>query len=406
MNVALLHYAAPPVVGGVEGVIAHQARLFADDGHAVRVVAGRGAQFDPRIPFVHVPLADSRHPDVLRVKAELDRGQRTPAFDALREALFDTLRAALDGVDVLIAHNVCSLNKNLALTAALHRLSETPGAPRLVLWHHDLAWTTPRYRVELHEGYPWDLLRTPWRGVRQVVISSARREELAALMGLPQDAIAVVPNGLDPAHFYKLEQLTAELIQRLNLLDAAPILLLPVRLTPRKNVELALYTLAELCRAEPNAALVVTGPLGPHNERNSEYYARLRGLRTELGVEGAAHFLAEHHDGFLPDAVISDFFRLCDALFLPSREEGFGLPLLEAAFDRKPIFCADIPALRELGEDLVDYFSPDDDPRRLAERVLTRLRSERTYLNARRVRQRYTWQGVYRTYIAPLLHAL
>ncbi|MDW8395111.1 MAG: glycosyltransferase family 4 protein [Anaerolineae bacterium] len=406
MNVALLHYAAPPVVGGVEGVIAHHARLLAEDGHRVRIIAGRGAAFDPRVEFVPLPLADSRHPDVLRVKAELDRGQRTAAFDALRDALVEQLRAALASIDVLIAHNVCSLNKNLALTAALHRLNETATAPRLVLWHHDLAWTTPRYRPELHDGYPWDLLCTPWKGVCQVVISSARRAELAALMGLPQAAIAVVPNGLAPAHFYKLERLTAELVEQLGLFEATLILLLPVRLTPRKNIELALRVLAELRRIVPGSVLVVTGPLGPHNERNSDYYARLRALRAELELEGAAHFLAEHYEGFLPDAVISDFFRLCDALFMPSREEGFGLPLLEAAFDHKPVFCSDIPALRELGQDLVDYFSPDDDPRLVAERVAARLQTERTYLNARRARESYTWKGVYRSYIAPLLNAL
>ena len=62
---ALLHYAAPPVVGGVESVLGHHARLMADAGHQVRVVAGRGEQMDARIPFVHLPLADSRHPQVL-----------------------------------------------------------------------------------------------------------------------------------------------------------------------------------------------------------------------------------------------------------------------------------------------------------------------------------------------------
>ena len=42
MNVAMLHYSAPPVVGGVESVLAHQAQLFNEAGHKVRVIAGRG----------------------------------------------------------------------------------------------------------------------------------------------------------------------------------------------------------------------------------------------------------------------------------------------------------------------------------------------------------------------------
>ena len=121
---------------------------------------------------------------VLAVQAETDAGHVSARFTELRDALLADLDAILAGYDVVLCHNVCSLNKNLALTAALRVLAERPGAPRLVLWHHDLAWSQPRYRPSLHAGYPWDLLRTAWPGVVQVTISEARRQELAALTGL------------------------------------------------------------------------------------------------------------------------------------------------------------------------------------------------------------------------------
>ena len=58
-RIALVHYSAPPVVGGVESVLAHHARLMADAGHSVQIIAGRGAQFDARIPFIGLPLAET-----------------------------------------------------------------------------------------------------------------------------------------------------------------------------------------------------------------------------------------------------------------------------------------------------------------------------------------------------------
>jgi len=182
MKLALLHYSIPPVVGGVESVLAQHARLMADAGHDVRVIAGRGGQFDPRIAFISMPLADSHRAEVLDVKSELDAGRVPPVFAALVDMLRAELARALAGVDVLIAHNVCSLNKNLALTAALHDLHAQAGAPRMILWHHDLAWTTPRYRPELHEGWPWDLLRADWPAATQVVVSTLRQQELAELL--------------------------------------------------------------------------------------------------------------------------------------------------------------------------------------------------------------------------------
>src|SRR5688572_18901986 len=150
LRVALLHYSVPPVVGGVESVLAHQARLLAAAGHVVTVVAARGELSGEGIRFVTVPLADSRHPRVLEVKAALDAGRVPLDFGPLVDTLTEALREALSGCEVLLAHNVCSLNKNLALTAALHDLNGQPNFPRLILWHHDLAWTTPRYRAELH----------------------------------------------------------------------------------------------------------------------------------------------------------------------------------------------------------------------------------------------------------------
>jgi mannosylglucosylglycerate synthase len=403
MNIAILHYSVPPIVGGVENVIAHHARLMSAAGHSVRLVAARGGPLEETIPLAAIPLADSQHPRVLAVKAALDLGQVTAEFEALRDELAAQLLEALSEVDILIAHNVCSLNKNLALTAALHQLHTAHKLPRLILWHHDLAWTTHRYRPELHEGYPWDLLRTDWGTTTHVVVSELRRTELAELMKLPPASIRVIPNGVDMVRFYKLEPQTQSLLERTHLLDAAPILLLPVRVTPRKNIELALRTLAELRKQFSHAALVVTGPLGPHNANNHKYFEALSALRAQLGLQTCAHFLAELTDTFLPDEVISDFYRLSDALFFPSREEGFGIPMIEAAFSHLPVFCADIPPLHELGRGEATYFSPDEDPAAIARLVADHFRNAASARLTLRARFTFRWEAIYQKHIAPLL---
>ncbi len=401
-NVALLHYSAPPVVGGVESVLGYHARLMADAGHQVRVLAGRGEQTDPRIPFIEIPSADSRYPQVVAIKTELDAGRVPARFEELVASLTADLNEALDGVDILIAHNVCSLNKNLALTAAVRDLAND-NRPHIVLWHHDLAWTTPRYRAELHDGYPWDLLRQAWPGVKQITISEMRQRELAELFQLDQDEIAVIPNGVDTARFHKLEKQTGEYLQRLDLLNASPLLLLPVRITPRKNIELALHTCASLMRHFPDVKLIVTGPLGPHNPANAKYFERLTALRKELGLDKVVCFLAELTSEYIPDEVIYDFYHLADALFMPSREEGFGIPILEAGLAGLPIFCSDIPPLQSLGSSNVTYFSPDADPDELASIIADCLSSSTMFRMRTEVRRGFTWERIYAQHIAPLL---
>ena len=403
MNIAILHYSVPPIVGGVESVIAHHARLMSAGGHSVRLIAARGEALSDVIPLTILPLADSRHERVAEMKNQLDRGEIKQEFEALRDDLAEQLESTLKDVDVLIAHNVCSLNKNLALTAALYQLHIVRKLPRLILWHHDLAWTTPRYQPEMFDGYPWDLLRTDWGRTTHVVVSELRRAELAGLMKLDPASIQVIPNGVDATRFYKLETQTKALLERTNLLDAAPILLLPVRVTTRKNIELALQTLKELQKQFPRAALVVTGPLGPHNGNNVHYFEELKKLRIQLNLEGSFHFLAELVDSFLPDEVIADFYRIADALFFPSREEGFGIPLIEAAFSHLPAFCSDIPPLRELGLEDATFFSPDEDPAQVAAMIVEYFKSSLPARLSMRARASFRWEAIYRQHIAPIL---
>lgn len=401
-RVALLHYSAPPVVGGVESVLGHQARLMADAGHQVQIVAGRGEQTDPRIPFVQLPMADSLHPTVLALKEELDRGHIPVEFDKVVTSLTAELRETLDDVDVLIAHNVCSLNKNLALTASVRNLVRGNHL-RVILWHHDLAWTTPRYRAELHDGYPWDLLRQAWPGVKQVTISEMRQLELAELFQIDKNELAVIPNGVDFARFHKLEKQTWKYVKELDLLTASPFLLLPVRITPRKNIELGLRVCANLLPQFPDTKLLVTGPLGPHNPANVKYFEKLDALRKELELDQVVHFLAELTTEYIPDEVISDFYHIADALFLPSREEGFGIPILEAGLAGLPIFCSDIPPLRSLGNSYVTYFSADADAGGIAATIAKDLSSDPVFRMHADVRRQYTWERIYLQKIAPLL---
>jgi len=401
--ISLLHYAAPPVVGGVESVLWHHARLMAEHGLDVQIVAGRGTATDSQVAFKRLPLADSRHPQVMEMKSELDQGRVPEIFSKLTDTLVEQLGEIFAETRIVIAHNVCSLAKNLALTAALRKLLGDMPDKRWILWHHDLAWTTPRYQAELHPGYPWDLLRQDWPGAMQVVVSKLRQTELAGLMQIPEERIHVIPNGLDVAGFLKLETLTQTILQRLDLLNKAPLFLLPVRITRRKNIELALRVMSVLKADFPLVCLVVTGPMGPHNPKNVDYFNELLALRDLLDLKEQVHFLAELSQEYLPDAVVADCYRLSDALLLPSREEGFGIPILEAGITGLPVFCADIPPLRELAGEQGVYFSPEAEPGQVAEQITQTLRQDAGFRLRSRVRTSYTWERLYRLYIQPLL---
>jgi glycosyltransferase involved in cell wall biosynthesis len=413
-TVAILHYAAPPIVGGVEITIYHHARLLTQAGYRVQVIAGRGRSFHPEVGFHLVPEVDSRHPEILAVGGALARGEVPPSFGNLRARLVERLRPLLAAADVCIVHNAITLHKNMPLTAALQDLVDE-GATRFIAWCHDFAWQDALYTPDLHPGYPWDLLRTAWPGLRYVVVSAHRRGRLAELFGLPADQVGVVPPGVDATQFFKLEPATRQLVEKLDLLASDPLMLLPARITRRKNIEFGIRITAALAHhnqieiRKPRATLVVTGPPGPHNPSNVAYLESLRVTRDELGVAERVHFLYEHGDSQEPlnvtDAMMADFYQLADLLLFPSRREGFGIPPLEAGLARLPIFAADIPTLHESAGDLARLFDPEGNAETVAEAIAAHLVSDRAYQLRRRVLSQFTWQRIVKLCLIPLIEA-
>lgn len=408
-TVAILHYAGPPYVGGVEITMAAHARALAAEGHHARIIAGKGAALAPGIDLRLLPELGSRGPLLERLAAELAQGVVSAAFHALTERLTSWLADALADCEAVMVHNVLSLHKNLAFTAALRRLHDTGRLPRLLAWCHDFAWLDPLYQPELHPGYPWDLLREPWPGVRYVVVSEDRRGMLTGLLGLDPARIAVVTPGVDLQALLKLEPETVALIDQLDLLAAAPLLLLPARITRRKNIELAVQIAGAMRRQGAAVRLVVTGPPGPHNPANAAYLAELLALRHDSGAQEAVIFLYERFTDAngqprpVTDAMLADLFHLADGLLFPSRYEGFGIPVLEAGLSGIPIFCSDIPPLRATAGEAASYFASDEPPDLIAGRIVAALAADQRYALRRRVRTMYTWEAIFRREILPLL---
>jgi glycosyltransferase involved in cell wall biosynthesis len=325
----------------------------------------------------------------------------------LKGQLVADLRIALADCHACIAHNVLTLNKNLPLTAALEEYRKESGI-LLIAWCHDLAWTNEQYKPELHLGYPWDLLRTAWEGTRYVTVSETRRNELAALLGILPEQVRVVVPGIDPARFFHWTPAMVDLVVRLNLLDTDGLLLVPARITRRKNIALALRVLAELRRqSHQDYRLIITGPPGPHNPTNPGYLGELLALRNSLDLGQAVHFLyASYRDDiFIPDDdMMFNLYQAADALFFPSIQEGFGIPILEAGMAGIPIFCADIPPFRETGQHDVVFFDPlNEPPNDIATRILGTLNASPTYRLRVRVRQQYRWDVLVKKHLVPLL---
>ena len=359
MKIALLHYASPPVIGGVETILGAHAELFRKHGHDVLVLSQRGDA------------------DVI-----LERGRTAADY---RRVLSNVLRDR----DVVFVHNVMTMPFDLDLTAALKNLAAELPATRFVAWVHDVAAVNPDFAP-----VP-ELVRKAVPGFTYVAVSESRAREFESVTGL---AARVVPNGIDPTSVLGLTREMAAFAEEFGLFDERPILFHPTRLLRRKNVELGIEVIGEM-RAS-GARLLITAAEDPHNSASQEYAVWLRAERARLGLEERVIFVSDHLR--VDDAVLAGLYRLADALFLPSRQEGFGLPVLEAALHRLPAIVSDIPPLRELAHANTRAFALKSSPSELASLIEETLRSDRA-LEARKRALESRWSQIYTRHLVPLL---
>lgn len=365
MRIALVHYSYPPVVGGVENIVAAHARLFAEAGHEVTVICKRGESADPRIRL-----------------ALLGGGEMLQPLLAEQEVVF--------------LHNVCTMPFDLALTEALWFAGTELKQVRFVCWVHDLAACNPDY-ARPPDGR-WDLLGRAHDRFEYVAISEYRARQWEQLSG----AVAIViPNGVDPCQVLGLSELGATLLRNYDLLSRDIVLLHPARLLRRKRVEVSLRVVAAMKEAGERATLIVTGPADPHHAPSSEYAAEIRALRETLGIEREALFL--YPDFMVGENDMAALYQLADALLFPSAEEGFGLPLLEAALHRIEIFCPDLPPLNTLSLPGRNLFASDIAPRELARLIANAVHASPMALARKAVARDSAWRTIYRKFLAPLL---
>jgi len=212
-----------------------------------------------------------------------------------------------------------------------------------VLTVHDLAFLDAPEHLPISDAALPQLVRRS-AGRADVVCTPTRAvaERVAERLGVPEDRLRVTPLGVDAAWF------TARppgdgLRGRLAL--PSTYLLFVGADGPRKGLDVLLAAHASRTELPP---LVIAGP----------------GVSTVGG--------RVIRTGYLPDVDVRSVVAGAGALVLPSRDEGFGLPVLEALACNVPVVCTDVPALREVAGEQATLV-PFGDTEALAEAMVLAL---------------------------------
>ncbi len=249
---------------------------------------------------------------------------------------------------------------------------------------HDLAdrelpalFAGVRRREKLrHRFEEWLVVR---RAAAILTVSVYSAASIARHLGVAMPRITVTVEGAAPAFRPIAPADAADAAGRVGL--SGPFFLFVGGFDARKNLAVLLHALARSSGpARPTLALVGGTP---------DEADRLRAEARRLGVEGALRFL-----GAVPDDELACLYAAATALVLPSRLEGFGLPVVEAMHVGTPSIVSSAGSLPEIAGDAGLVCWPDD-AAGFAD-AMHRLQAEpdlRADLAARALRRapRFTW---------------
>lgn len=297
-----IHY-FPPHMGGMENVAHTQAEKLAAEGHSVHVItssAGGSAG----------TIEGSYRLERLRVWNIFERRMGVP-FPIFGPSLLWRAYRAVSRADVVHLHDVFyETSWVLALWARVL------GRPVIVTQHVDMI-PHPSAVVRFVQ---WAVYRTAGRFVlataRRVAVLNSNVEAFLQQIGVPDDKIIFMPNGVDLTVFHPDSSVDSRAVRkRYQLPDDKPVALFVGRFVPKKGFHKL---------------------LGATSDR---YHIALAGGTSPDGTSpDNVTFL-----GSLSSAELAELYNAVDMFVLPSEGEGFPLTVQEAMASSLPVVISKNP---------------------------------------------------------------
>jgi glycosyltransferase involved in cell wall biosynthesis len=207
-----------------------------------------------------------------------------------------------------------------------------------------------------------------------VIVSSRRYMNSLKSLGYTGESYYVYPY-IDQSVYSEptLDEIT-EVKSRLDLKNDAKLILMVARLDPMKGQDAVIKAMPAVLNHVGNAKLVVVGNgsfsssrQGLGLSKSDKWLTELRGIARAFHVEDNVVFA-----GYLPQRLLNAAYAACGATVLPSRQEGFGLVVVESWLYKKPAVVSTKAGIAELIQDgknglLVDPMDSDA----IAEKIST-----------------------------------
>ncbi len=320
-------------VGGVAPHVSELSEALARRGHEVHIFTRRGdfESYD-KINGVHYQRADvDDHGDIV--------DQMNRMCDALYHR-FGAVQQLFGNFDVVHGHD---WHPVLALT----RIKSDYHLPFL-LTMHSTEWG--RNGNTFGYGISEEISHREWQGcyeAAKVIVTTRRmQDELMQIYSLPKDKIPIIPNGIIVGKMRRGVD-AGRIKETYGIHPLAPVVLFCGRMSVQKGPDLLVEAIPQVLRNRPDVCFVFIGEGGMRSE--CEQKARY------LGIADSCRFL-----GYTSSAEKQMLINACDMMCVPSRNEPFGVVVLEAWDACKPVVATDaVSIINNFQDGLLAYIQPE-----------------------------------------------
>ena len=268
----------------------------------------------------------------------------------INPSMFIFLLRNIHKYDVVHAHVYMGAESDMA--AIICRLRKIP----FIFTAHDLLSTQCGTINLLKNLYDKTIGGYTLNTAKKLIALTQENKKQYELLGVPENKIVVIPNGVDYEKFDGLIK-SKELLKSIGNPDK--VILFVGRLLKYKGAQHIIKAIPEIIKDYPNTKFIFVG-------EDQGYKKELIKLATDLDVFDKCVFT-----GRVNEKELLRYYSIADAFILPSTGEGFGLVALEAIVSGTPVILASTGGLKHIISEIGGYplDMTSDVPEQIAETV-------------------------------------
>lgn len=224
----------------------------------------------------------------------------------------------------------------------------------------------PLFHAVKKAGYKKVFSQAVKKSIKIIVPSGFVKEQLIKEWGIKKDKIMVTPEGVDEEIIKEANKIgSKDFIKMAEKFGfKKPYLFYIGNAQPHKNLPRLISVFSKLKEKYFDLSLVLSGP-------NHYFWEK---------IKKESHLGGVIFTGFVSEKEMVSLYQNAEAFIMPSLEEGFGIPLLEAMACSCPVVSSKAGSLPEIGGPLVGgaviYFDPKDE-KEMENKIFQVLKSEK-----------------------------